>query len=61
MCGSDEVGKGVSLLRVATGSLLCSWKEIALIILTDCGGRCEAVDFIRRTECSPGLHAGSLS
>lgn len=52
MCGSDEVGKGISLPHVATGSLLCSWREIALKMLTACEGRCEAVvDFIRRTAC----------
>lgn len=51
MCGSDEVGKGISLPHVATGSLLCSWREIALKMLTACEGRCEAVDFIRRIAC----------
>lgn len=63
MCGSGEVGRGVSLPQVATRSLLCSWREIALIILTGIllymyyliiltgGGRCEAVDFIRTTVC----------
>lgn len=51
MCGSDEVGKGLSLPHVATCSLLCSCREIALIKLTACEGRCEAVDFIRRTAC----------
>lgn len=50
MCGSDEFGKGVSLI-VATRSLLCSWRAIAWIMLTGCGGRCDAVDFIRRAAC----------